>query len=79
MANQNQQNSSVIVQKAYDGRTIKHGKVQTIDRGMSTYEKAMDAMKQGSGKEGGVKRKAKPVTKSNAKGTLGKKNSRKRN
>lgn len=79
MAKHNQEKAGVTVQKAYDGRTIKHGKVETVDRRMSTYEKAMDAMKQGSGKEGGVKSKAKPVTKSNAKGTLGKKNSRKRN
>jgi hypothetical protein len=64
-----------------DYGTAKMGKAVAQDLNMSTYEKAyhyLDKM-QGTPKEGGVKRQAKPVTKSNAKGTLGSKNSRKRN
>ncbi len=76
----NQGDSSVTIVKDYTGNTVKYGKVQTEDRKMSTYEKAMDAMKTPTMKvEGKVKKKGKAVTKSNAKGTLGSKNSRKRN
>ncbi len=59
------------------GNYGKAGKAEVKDLEMSTYDKAYHYMDNGTPKEGGVKRKAKKI-KSNAKGTLGSKNSRKR-
>jgi hypothetical protein len=81
MSKHNQKSKDgVTVMTNYDGGKLKYGKVKAVDRKMTTYEKAMDAMKVPSKKvENTVKKQGKPVTKSNAKGTLGSKNSRKRN
>jgi hypothetical protein len=81
MRNANQKTKDgITVMKNHQGGNLKYGAVKAIDKKMSTYEKAMDFMKAPSTKvEGKVKKQGKPVTKSNAKGTLGSKNSRKRN
>lgn len=81
MSQHNQQTKDgVTTVKSLEGGTLKYGKVKPEDRKMSTYEKAMDAMKVPSTKvENKVKKQGKPITKSNTKGTLGSKNSRKKN
>ena len=80
MRNANQKTKDgVTVVTNYEGGKLKYGKVKPEGKPRSTYEKAMDYMKTPSKKvENTVKKQGKPVTKSNAKGTLGSKNSRKR-
>ena len=40
-----QKDGSTVVQD-YTGNKVKYGKVEAVDKKMSSYEKAMDAMKQ---------------------------------
>jgi hypothetical protein len=75
----NQKKDGVTVMKNYQGGNLKYGKVTAEGKPRSTYEKAMDALKTPSTKVEGKTKKGKAVTKSNAKGKLGSKNSRKRN
>ena len=79
MSRANQKSREAVVMKNYQGGNLKYGKVTAKGGEKSTYEKAMDAMKTPSMKlEGKVKKSGKAVTKSNTKGKLGSKNSRKR-
>jgi hypothetical protein len=77
----NQKNEKgVTVVSDYSGNQVKYGKVKAEGKPMSTYDKAMEAMKVPSTKlENTVKKSAEPVTKTNTGGKYGSKNSRKRN